>query len=152
GATMKSSLVVAAMLAAMALADPSKLASDLPSSGPVRVIVQYAQPPSQWQQSSLLGLGGLLNSVLGIVNSLVATLPAESLATLSNDPNVVYISPDRPVHMTLDYTNPTVNAGTAYASGWTGNGVGIAVIDSGVSLHTDLLGRVVYSESFDPNG
>jgi len=47
-----------------------------------------------------------------------------------------------------------VNGDLAYASGWNGTGIGIAVIDSGVSsiydLNTDdnLSSRIVYSQSF----
>ena len=53
-----------------------------------------------------------------------------SLEALANDPEVAYISPDRPVHALLDTA--------AQQLGWTGKGIGIAIVDSGVSYHYDL--------------
>ena len=41
-----------------------------------------------------------------------------------------------------------MDANVAFQSGFTGNGIGIAIIDSGINPHADLLGRIVYSESF----
>ena len=38
----------------------------------------------------------------------------------------------------------TSGAGTAWAQGNTGQGIGVAVIDSGISSHNDFAGRVVY--------
>src|SRR5947209_7817587 len=78
---------------------------------------------------------------------------------LAQDPDVTYISPDRqtiqlsPNDYILDstVTNPVIS------SGYTGVGIGIAIIDSGVKAnHADLANlstgysRVVYSQSFVP--
>src|SRR5438552_8306465 len=54
----------------------------------------------------------------------------------------------------LDLTTQTGNANLAWQFGWDGTGVGVAVIDSGISLKHDLTQadgiatRVVYSQSF----
>ena len=79
--------------------------------------------------------------------------------SIAADPNVIYISPDRPLSGMLEYANPTVNANIALQHGFDGTGVGIALIDSGVTTDADLnakglLGdiglqsRVVYNQSF----
>ena len=47
--------------------------------------------------------------------------------------NVKYISLDRPLAPTLSNAAPAVNAFAAWQSGYTGAGVGVALIDSGVS-------------------
>src|SRR5205807_529967 len=71
-------------------------------------------------------------------------------------PNVVYISSDRPLAPTLSYAASAVNAEYAWQSNYTGAGIGIALIDSGVSSHPDLyqgilpFSRVVYQQSFVP--
>jgi subtilisin family serine protease len=62
--------------------------------------------------------------------------------------------PDRDLQPTLDYTATAVGADLAFTSRWTGLGIGIAVIDSGIDItHPDFAaakgpGRVAYSESF----
>jgi len=69
---------------------------------------------------------------------------------------VQYVSPNRPVSGSLDITAQTVGANLAWASGWDGTGVGIAVIDSGVAAKADLASpnggnsRILYSQSFVP--
>ena len=99
--------------------------------------------------------GGSLKRELGLIHSAVYTVPAAELAALESDPDVEYIAPDRPVHATLDYANPAVNANIARQYGWTGSGVTVAVIDSGImDTHPDLrdaagASRVVYAESFN---
>jgi serine protease AprX len=130
----------------------------------VRVIVQYAQPPtvSSPQNGGLLGgvlnlVGGLLTGVVSVVfsviNAVVCTVPASSLQTLASNPNVTYISPDRAVAGQLDYSAAAVNASAAWQAKLTGSGVGVAVIDSGINASPDLsilglLSRVVYTQDF----
>ena len=78
--------------------------------------------------------------------------PAE-IRALALNPLVTYISPNRAVSGSLDVTTQTVGANAAWQSGWTGAGVGVAVIDSGIFAHDDLMSssgqsRIVYSQSF----
>jgi serine protease AprX len=79
---------------------------------------------------------------------------AGNVIALSNQPNVSYISPDRSVAASLDYTTAGVEAPPAGSSWWDGTGVGVAVIDSGIYGHPDLLStrsgksRVIYRQSF----
>jgi serine protease AprX len=67
---------------------------------------------------------------------------------------VKYISLDRTMAPTLSNAAPAVNAFAAWQSGYTGAGVGVALVDSGVSSHPDLnggflgLSRVVWNQSF----
>ena len=85
-----------------------------------------------------------------------AGLPASALDAVAALPNVVHISPDRPLKSTLDYSTAAVNANVAFTSGIVGTGVGVAIIDSGIDpLHPDLFdgkgnSRIVYSQSFVP--
>ena len=75
-----------------------------------------------------------------------------SACTDSADPKVAYISLDRPVRGSLaqatDYADVAVGANIAASYGLTGKGVGVAIMDSGISAHPDLASRVVYRESF----
>ena len=132
----------------------------------IQVIVQYA-PGTQVNCNSLLGLvgclvndivklGGTILSQVPIVNGVVALLDGPGILNLANNPNVVYISSDRPLAPSLSNAAPAVNAFAAWQSGYTGAGIGVALIDSGVASHPDLnggflgLSRVVYNQSFVP--
>jgi serine protease AprX len=98
-------------------------------------------------------LGSLLNA-LPLVNAVVAGLSLSNILSLSNQSNVKYISLDRPLAPTLSNAAPAVNAFAAWQSGYTGQGVGGALVDSGVSSNPDLnggflgLSRVVWNQSF----
>jgi len=67
---------------------------------------------------------------------------------------VKYISLDRPLTPSLSNAAPAVNAFAAWQSGYTGAGVGVALIDSGVAEPSGFarrfleFSRVVYNQSF----
>ncbi len=167
----KRNLMIFLMVLAMPLAmfaDNSKISPDLQNSSSTsqqRVVVQYA-PGTQLSCNGLLGLlgcvlndvvklGGAILGQLPIVNGLVASLDHNGIVALSNQPNVVYISKDRPLAPFFDNAAPAVNAQAAWNSNLTGSGIGVALIDSGVNAHPDLLttgfvpfSRVVYNQSF----
>src|SRR5271167_300948 len=132
----------------------------------MQVIVQYA-PGTQLNCSGLLGLvdclvndvanlGGKILGQLPLINGVVALLDGNGIQSLSNQSNVVYISSDRALSPSLSNAAAAVNAPFAWQSNYTGAGVGVALIDSGVSSHPDLnlgilpLSRVVYQQSFVP--
>jgi serine protease AprX len=83
-------------------------------------------------------------------------IPVSMLDELENNPNVAYVTPDRPVSLTSaneDYTVAVQADDAAAQFAQDGTGVGVAIIDSGVSDHPDLhnaagASRVVYSQSF----
>src|SRR5882672_3069706 len=151
----------------MAHADDSKMSPELRgyhSTQQTQVIVQYA-PGTQVNCSGLLGLvgclvndilklGGQILSQVPIINGVVALLDGNGIHSLSNQSNVVYISPDRPLKPTLSNAASAVNAEFAWQSNYTGAGIGVALIDSGISNHLDLnqgilpFSRVVYQQSF----
>ena len=153
----------------VAHANDSKISPDLrnqPSNQQVQIIVQYA-PGTQVNCSGLLGLvdclvndilklGGTILGQLPLVNGVVALLDGNGIVNLSNQSNVVYISQDRPLQPSLNNAAAAVNAEFAWQSNYTGAGVGVALIDSGISNHPDLyqgilpFSRVVYQQSFVP--
>jgi serine protease AprX len=167
---MKRTLIlVLALLAPLSLfADNSKISPDLQNSTSTsqeQVVVQYA-PGTQLSCSGLLGLlgcvvndvlklGGTVLAQLPIVNGLVASLDHNGIVALSNQSNVVYISKDRTLTPFFDNAAPAINASAAWQSNYTGAGIGVALIDSGVNNHPDLattgllpFSRIVYNKSF----
>ena len=146
-------------------AQTAKISSDLQGQTgavPINVIVQYKQAPTSLQLQSVLSLGGLLEQELGLIKAAVFRIPVSALGTLAADPNVTYISPDRPLSGTsngnpnavLDYHKETINLAAAQSAGLTGAGVGVAIIDSGMILSPELnnVNNLLFSESFVGSG
>lgn len=123
-------------------AKTAKTALDLPASGTVNVIIQFNAPPTAAQHAMVMALGGTLNQTLTPVNGAAYTVSASSIAAIASDPSVNYISPDRQVASSLEFANPTVNANLAFAAGYTGSGIAVALIDSGINSHSDLPRRL----------
>jgi serine protease AprX len=144
---------------------------DVPNAT-VNVIVQHRSKPENTQFSKVLRKNGVIRNHLDVVNGAALTVPVSELSDLDSDPDVAYVSPDRPVRgtattaLTLDYYYPTVNANYADQLGYDGTGIGVAVIDSGIVPVPDLNApnpyypnsqygsnyRVVYSQSFVSGG
>ena len=129
--------------------------ANLPPDKTVDVIVRYRVQPNGRHQQLMAQRGGLLRHHLDLVRSEAYTLSAAHLRELSDDPDVEYVAPDRPLKATLDFAEPAINANLALKYGYDGSGITVAVIDSGImDSHPDLLdangkSRVVYAESFN---
>jgi len=138
--------------ASFSLAQPGKSSHDLGSKNPnvpVDVIVQYKFPPGAAQHQKASAHNGQLKKVLGLINGAVYTMPPGQAIAFSNDPDVNYISPDRPLQKTLDYSRQAILADVAQSYGWDGTGIGIAILDSGVAPMADFGRRIVYSQYFN---
>jgi subtilisin family serine protease len=125
----------------------SKVAPELSgatSSQTVRVIVQTKGRPTQAHDGAISAKGGSKRQSFDELNALTADVPANAVASLAAREDVEYVSPDRQVRASLDVTRESVGAsqvqaGVGSVKGLTGKGVGIAVIDSGISArHPDF--------------
>ena len=132
-------------------ADP-KLARDfdrIASDRKVDVIVQYKSNPSDKHHEKFTKAGGKFKRKMDSLQTAVYSVTAGKLAQLSEEPDVAYITPDRPVKGMLDYTRKATAATIAHFYSWDGEGVGVAIIDSGLVSHADIApSRVLYQESF----
>src|SRR5882757_830910 len=155
-----------ALACSAAFAQSSKLSPDLAALNPrstAKVIVQWKNAPAITTTTQKgLNLGGLVGSLLSLVvktltsiNATVLTVPASSLSALAADPNVLYVSLDRPVTSKLDNTAAAISASAVWKAGYNGSGIGVAVLDSGINSDVNLGGallglgsRVVYSQDF----
>ena len=84
--------------------------------------------------------GGRVRRQLPIINALVIEVSGNALEGISQNPNVEEISLDRPVYGAMERTGATIGADTVRRQlGLDGTGIGVAVIDSGVTgWHDDL--------------
>src|SRR5581483_2835418 len=133
---------------------------------PQNVVVQYKTAPGTAQHSKVQNLGGALKLVPGLLNAAAYAIPGNAIPQLSTDPNVAYIGLDHPlkqlggassyVGAPPDFGWKTVGAHLATSVfGLDGRGIGVAVIDSGITTTDDLNplsgpSRLVYRESFVP--
>src|SRR6185436_3283602 len=135
--------------AGAAFADNSKISPDLlpllgsPNSTHNVIIQYYTAPSSGGLLGGLLGgvlnlAGGLLRTVFNLIPAVTAILNPSQIISVSNQSAVKYISLDRPVRPSLDYSAAAVGAPTAWNLGLDGTGIGVAVIDSGIYAHPDL--------------
>ncbi len=126
------------------------------ANGMVDVIVQYRQMPESSHLKAMQNGGATVKSKLHTIRGVSMRVPASMLAELAKNPNVAYITPDRPVSLASSNENytTTIEKDLAVAQfAFNGNGIGVAVIDSGIADHPDLhnangTSRVVYSQSF----
>src|SRR5579885_3807991 len=125
-----------------------KLAPELDSAAAtndaVRVIIQTKGRPSSAHDDAIRAKGGTKGHAFDSFDALTAVVPQSAVADLAARADVAYISPDRKVSGQLAVTRETTGAALAQSGvqgtpGVTGKGVGIAVIDSGISAaHPDF--------------
>src|SRR5258708_6215673 len=134
GARLALLALITLLVAGLCLADgkKQKLSNDLnalkgsDNGAMVDVIIQFNQTPTDAHHQKVQNKGGVLKTKLNFIKGAHYSVPVESLDALADDPDVVYISPDRPVRGALDTTVATVNGGYAQTLGLDGKGIGVA--------------------------
>jgi serine protease AprX len=155
------SIVLTILVLALSLvgfAAPKKLAADLQSisTGDIDVIVQFKVRPSGDQFSKIQNLGGKLKHDLrATLKGASFHVPASALHALEQMDDVAHVSVDHTLSATgtaRDFYTTAENVPLP-GPGHDGNGIGVAIIDSGIYGNGDLPSsgpgaRVVYNESF----
>ena len=125
-------------------------AASLPADANVRVIV-YGDAK---QLKDVAGKGKLkLKKRLRLIDADSAVIAAADLDSLENEEGVEFVAPDLPVQPTaaglplsfplLSTLYPKIDgAPSAWSKGYTGEGVGVAVVDSGVAPLADFGSRL----------
>ncbi len=149
-------LAVACLLAVAATADAGpddKLDAALrvraqSPRGVSRVILQTVEGASP--DAILMRVRARAGRRLPLLGGQVAAVPDTMLDALARDPDVRAISLDRRIRGTMERTAPTVGAPWVWESlGFDGAGIGVAIVDSGVTAwHDDLSQRVVHFADF----
>lgn len=128
----------------------------------LEVIVRETTPQSGDAETLVGQLGGTLTHQLPILGGFSAQLPAGSLAELLASPAVAHVWEDGRIRMSgLDLDVLDLNESTPANTVWkqsirlptsyTGKGVGVAVLDTGVSRLADLGKRVLVRVDFTPD-
>ena len=106
-------------------------------------------------------VGGTVQDDLPIVDGVEARVPASSVPELAGVDGVVSVTEDKVGHF-VEYTYDEVavasgftrstEATTAWAAGNHGQGVGVAVLDTGISEMNDFAGRLVHGPDLSGEG
>jgi serine protease AprX len=156
---LASSLLLA-LSASIAWAGPERLSSELRANAfrnsrpnaRVDVIVRYKSPLTETHHRRIAALGGSLQRSFDAIHAAHYSIPRSALKNLEEDPDVEYVSPDRPVKGMLDITRGAVHSDLVNALGFTGKGIGVAVVDSGIADMPEFgngwNNRIVFSASF----
>ena len=112
-------------------------------AGSVRVIVRTAPGTRDRKAAEFQKRGHARHGEFSSIDGVNLTVRVKDLETLSNDPDVLGVSLDAPIsaHVasaTETALRTTLALPTAGFSGTTGYGVGVAVIDSGIAVSTDM--------------
>lgn len=149
---MRFVLPFAAFLLSSVLCAQPKLAKDLKRGAPdqtLNVIVRLRETPTQGHSDQLQALGASEHARFNATRAIALAIPAKSLDALAALPWVTYITPDRVVTPLLDTSRAATLADPVIYTGLSGEGIGVAVIDSGFSPSSDIpKNTVAYSEAF----
>jgi serine protease AprX len=133
---------------AIASATVSVAAAPLPTgppSAPTPVIVRGSPGTLATVDQDIARAGGRVTEQIPLITASAAEVPASALGWLAAQPGIVEVTPDGPVQLMSDSYSPTTDPGSlstierelgvsqAWADGYTGSGVGVALIDTGVS-------------------
>ena len=117
----------------------AKIAPDLKGVNPEAQIDVIVQFKSASGASDVAADGATAKSELPLVNAELVTVKGSSLINLAAHSSVAYISPDRSVRGSLNHVVTAVNADLAYANGWNGTGIGVALIGPAVSAREFMI-------------
>ena len=116
-------------------------------SGPpnrVKVLIGFNTRPGLAEEAQIRQVGGLVRYRYHLVNAIAAIIPENAIDRLQNNPRINRIEPDLPMHaVDIELENSwgvtRIGAGTVHDTNNRGEGVNIAIIDSGIDkYHPDL--------------
>lgn len=134
--------------AGLARVDPALATVD---GSDVSVIVQVRSGAARAVRQEVRRAGGRVTGELPLVDGFAATLPGTAVAELAAVPGVEVVSADRPLQVQGGAARTgggslaprAVRAPEVWSAGATGEGVTVALVDTGVADVPDLAGRIV---------
>ena len=131
------------------------------TAGPTVSVIVREQPGTSGRAAlSLAALGGTVSRQLPIIGGFAAVLPSDRLSELSRSAGVASVTPNGPVELAgrVDGYDPkeqsatgswtrvleAIKAKDAWKAGFLGQGVDVALIDSGVAPVAGITGQVIH--------
>jgi subtilisin family serine protease/PKD repeat protein len=117
----------------------------------VNVLIGFNQTPGQTEEALVRGFGGDVKYTYRMIPAIAASIPETAIPGLLRNPKVTIIEPDIQVHSigdTYPWGVTQIGAYAVHQSGITGQGVKVAILDSGIDYtHPDLAS--VYAGGYD---
>jgi serine protease AprX len=125
------------------------------TDGVVKIVVQKhaAAAAGDDAEQAVIRLGGRVTHDLPIVDGFAATVPANAIDSLATEPSVRAISLDRKMTVQASGSSGPSTVRSVYRwsvraeptnwAGYSGHGITVALIDTGVSSVPDLAGRIL---------
>jgi serine protease AprX len=134
-----------------------------PGPGSADVIVVGRASAARQVRTAVVRAGGRITAAEPIVSGYRATIPRRNLRAVACSAGVQGLSPNSVVHFAgLSGGQASSGPGSQFLRatqalqlgkrGLNGNGVGVAVIDTGISPMSDVAGRVVYGPDLSGEG
>jgi serine protease AprX len=132
-------------LATLAVLGPVPAPRAAGNTATTSVIVRGLPGAEAAVAADITAVGGQVTEQLGLINAVVAKVPADMVQVLARSRGVVRVTPNSAIHLLSSTYNPAADAGSTYSTaqitgadamwraGFTGKGVDVALIDSGVT-------------------
>jgi subtilisin family serine protease len=106
----------------------------------VKVLIAFGRQPGPAEQALVRGMGGSVKYTYHLVAAIAATLPEPAISALAASPLVTRVEPDTQMQaVDIELENAwgvtRIGAGTVHAGGNKGDGVKLAIIDSGINYN-----------------
>tara|TARA_R110002096_G_scaffold23031_2_gene73517 strand:- start:3305 stop:5302 length:1998 start_codon:yes stop_codon:yes gene_type:complete len=115
------------------------------ATGDIELVVRYDQRPELFDDERVAELGGTVTRSYEHLDMRAVRLPVAALLNLAADENVDWLSLDEEMSVTSVASREAANFPGASSTngGYRGLNVGVAILDTGVSEHTDLSDSIV---------
>src|ERR1043165_4503413 len=127
-ATLAALLIAVMMLAGSAFGR-ERLSRDfgkIKSNDTVTVILQYSKAPQAEHSNRVKQHGGVWKNQFKHFNGAVVTMRRDRLEKLlANDPDLTYVTPERPMKGSLAVSAATIDTYAAWNTGYDGRGIGV---------------------------
>lgn len=123
------------------------------SNNIIPVIISYKYD-KRIKEGQISSLSSKLKHELPIINGCACEMSTETILKLTTDPDVEFISYDSKVFAVMDLARETIGADYSINTDYTGKDVTVAIIDTGISPHADLVypySRIVGFKDFVNN-
>ena len=125
-----------------------------PPDGLVKVLIGFKEKPGAAEQALVKGVGGKIKYTYNLIPAIAASVPEVAIEALKKNPNISNVELDSMVYALdaeLDdsWGVKRIGAGLVHNSGNNGEGIKIAIIDTGIDRdHPDLDDNIMGGVNF----